>query len=189
MLPSVTIREYDKTTGKFVKSGAFFDSGTIVLGNTGDTKVFDFLINGSNQISDLSISIAYADNVEIAPGDAVISNNLSDRGNFGIETESSFVANKTISHYFSGIDKPVDVPFRSIGVSDYVYVNIQAGTFKKESSVVRYKIKLSYGTAASSSSSSSGIYPSSSSSSSSKSSSSVSSMSCSSSSCSSSSQY
>ncbi len=181
MFPSVTIREYDRTTGEFITSGSLFDSNTIVMGSTSDTKVFDFLVNGVSGVSSISISLYYTDNVEVSPPDAVVVNGVADKGNFGIDWSGDFVPNKDVEKFFSATDVYLEIPMRSLGMSDYVYLNVYPGTFKKKNGEIKYKIRFLYDTQVSSSSSSSGIYPSSSSSSSSFSSSSSSSCSCSSS--------
>lgn len=146
MKPTVTVREYSVTTGEFIRSGALFDFGHILSGDTCGVKLFDFVIIGVSDIQDFTISLIDSEGLEVSHPEATVVDNVSDSGNFGIETSATFVIKAYLSSFFSGLNAPISVPMRSSSISNFVYLNMSPGTFKKSTGRIRYNIEFSFNT-------------------------------------------
>jgi len=191
MRPVITIREFDPVTKEFIRSHTSFSFGNILAGGTSGTKVFDFVVNGVTGVTNFKLKIIDSEGIEVSPPEAIISNNVANKGNFGFETSSELSVKSTFSKFFGYFNVWVGVPMRSPNVTNYVYLNLSPGNYEDTNGVIKYGLKFSFrpiesSSSSSSSSSSCSSWVSSSSSSSCSSSSSSSSYSSSSSQCSSS---
>lgn len=144
MKPTVTIREYSVSTGEFLRSGSLFVFGHILSGDTCGVKLFDFVITGVSDIQNFTISLLDSEGLEVSHPEAVVVDNVSDGGNFGIETSATFVIKVHLSSFFSGLDIPVSVPMRSSNVSNFVYLNMSPGTFEKITGRIKYGVGFSF---------------------------------------------
>ena len=183
MKPTITVREFDRETGAFVRSSSLLDFGISLSGDYSGIRVIDFIVTGVSKVSNMSISLSDSDGLEVAPPDAIVTDGLADNGNFGIEKSESFESRSTLYTYFPALDSSVTLAMKSDYVSEFIYLNISPGSFQQSSGQVKYSPSFDFVPIVSSSSSSFSLSSSSSSSSCSCSCSSCS-CSCSSSSCS-----
>lgn len=155
MIPVITIREYDSLTGEYVRSYSSLEFGNILAGGESKIGVFDFVVTGVSNISDFKIMVHSSGGLEVSPSDAIVTDNIADNGNFGVEFSSTFEVKPSLTKFFTDVDLPVSVNMRAENITNYVYMNLSPGTFEKTDGNIIYRISFNYLPIASSSSSSS----------------------------------
>lgn len=139
-MPSVTIREYNPTTGALIGNITSLSFGRIVAGSTSPVKVIDFAFTGVSSVSNVKVGLLSAGGLSVNPApEGVTSDGSSSNGKFGIEHSSSFDlvrAKGPLTRHFAGINTSgtaadpnnVTVGARDETTSQFTYLDVELGS-------------------------------------------------------------
>ncbi|MCK9433738.1 MAG: hypothetical protein M0R32_02690 [Candidatus Cloacimonetes bacterium] len=136
-MPSVTIREYNPTTGALIGNISALSFGRVSSGTTSPVKVIDFAFTGVSVVRNVKLGLTSSGDLTVNDGaTGIISDGSSENGYFGIEHTSAFspiTATGPVTRHFAGVNETdtagdannVEIGKRSSVVSQFVYLDIQ----------------------------------------------------------------
>jgi hypothetical protein len=138
-MPSVTIREYNPTTGALIGNISALSFGRVPVGTTSPIKVIDFAFTGVSSVQNVKLGIASSGTLTVNNEPVgVTSDGSSSNGLFGIEHSSSFnqtIAEGPLTRHFQGVNSTnlagdsnnVEIGRRNATTSQFVYLDIELG--------------------------------------------------------------
>ena len=151
-MPSVTIREYNPTTGALIGNVSSLSYGRIVSGSHSSVKVLDFAFTGVSSVSNVKLALLSSGGVtaNTAP-EGITSDGSSSNGKFGIEHSSAFDLTKTsgpLIRHFSGINSTesaadthnVEIGTRNSTTSQFIYIDMEVGSSALGSGAGSYRV-------------------------------------------------
>lgn len=151
-MPSVTIREYNPTTGALIGNISALSFGRVSAGTTSPIKVIDFAFTGVSEVRNVKLGLTSSGGLSVNDGPIGISSDgSSENGYFGIEHSSSFsspTAEGPLTRHFQGINETdtagdsnnVEIGKRSSAISQFVYLDIEIQSNDLGTSGGTYKI-------------------------------------------------
>ena len=137
MSPSITIREYNPSSGALLGNISTLNWGRITSGTHSVIKVIDIAFTGITNAGNIKLGLISAGGLTInsSPTD-VASDGSAGNGQFGIESTSEFDsarASEPLSRHFAGLNSDatagnsnnVSIGNRSSTISDYIYIDIE----------------------------------------------------------------
>lgn len=136
-MPSVTIREYNPTTGALIGNISSLSFGRVSTGTTSPVKVVDFAFTGVSVVRNVKLGLTSSGDLTVNDGPInITSDGSSENGLFGIEHSSSFspvIAEGPLTRHFQGVNTTdtagdannVEIGKRTSVVSQFVYLDIE----------------------------------------------------------------
>jgi len=152
IMPSITTREYNPTTGAFVSNISSLSYGRIVVGTHSPVKVIDFAFTGVAAVSDVKLGLMDAGGVVVNPSPSdPWSDGSAGNGNFGCMHSvgfSSQTAQGPLTRHYAGLNtsglasdtKNIKIGQRSDTVSQFVYLDMLLGSNDVGQNAGLYKV-------------------------------------------------
>ena len=138
-------REYNTSTGVLLGTITNFDFGNVSIGEFGSVRVFDIVVPGVSQISNVKLTITASPNIVVNPGPIDIGvDGSAANGNFGIETSDNFIPKNTLTRFFAGLNLPVTVGTRTGNLSRFIYLDIKMAMSATGVGTATYKVSFDY---------------------------------------------
>lgn len=151
-MPSVTIREYNPTTGALIGNISALSFGRVSSGTTSPVKVVDFAFTGVSSVDNVKLALTSGGDLTVNEGPTGVgSDGSSENGFFGIQHSSSFsptTAEGPLVRHFqgenttdtSGDANNVEIGKRNDTTSQFVYLDVELGSNVTGTSGGTYKI-------------------------------------------------
>lgn len=151
-MPSVTIREYNPTTGALIGNITALSFGRVSSGTTSPVKVIDFAFSGVSEIRNVKLGLTSSGGLTVNESpENIISDGSSENGLFGIEHSQSFspiIAEGPLTRHFQGVNTSdtagdannVEIGKRSSVISQFTYLDIELLSNNVGTSGGTYKI-------------------------------------------------
>ena len=151
-MPSVTIREYNPTTGALIGNISALSFGRVSAGTTSPVKVIDFAFTGVTSVQNVKLGITSSGDLIVNEAPTGIGlDGSSENGLFGIEHGISFnpiTAEGPLVRHFQGENQTglggdaanVLIGSRNSTTSQFVYLDIELGSNDLGTAGGTYKI-------------------------------------------------
>jgi hypothetical protein len=137
-MASVTVREYNPTTGALIGNVSSLNFGKVVAGTNTAVKVLDFAFGGITAVSNIKVGIMNSSLVVNPSPTNIQADGSSSNGKFGIVHTDSFDASISLSslgRHFAGQNTSglssdvfnVLIGNRAATTSQFVYLDIELG--------------------------------------------------------------
>lgn len=150
-MPSVTVREYNPTTGALIGNVSSLNFGKVVAGSHTAVKVVDFAFSGITSATNIKLGITSSTlDVNDSPVD-IQEDGSSSNGRFGVMHTDSFDKELSLSvlgRHVAGLNstglsnnpRNVNIGNRTNVVSQFVYLDIEIGANDLGTSSGAYKV-------------------------------------------------
>lgn len=151
-MPSVTIREYNPTTGALIGNISALSFGRVSSGATSPVKVIDFAFSGVTAVSNIKLGITSSGVLTVNESPVGVGEDgSSENGYLGIEHSVSFnpiTAEGPLTRHFQGINSTgtggdannVEIGKRNDTTSQFVYLDVEIGANRQGLSGGTYKV-------------------------------------------------
>ena len=155
-MPSVTIREYNPTTGALIGNISAFSFGRLSSGTTSSVKVIDFAFTGVSSVQNVKLGITSSGGLTVNEQPTGIgADGSSENGLFGIEHSQSFdptTAKGPLDRHFQGVNETglagdannVEIGSRNSTTSQFVYLDLEIVSNVTGTAGGTYKIFFDY---------------------------------------------
>ena len=155
-MPTLTVREYHPDSGSLLGNISTLNFGKITAGSHTRVKVVDVVFDGASSVGNIKIGLVSNGGITVNESPEDIGEDGSAlNGHFGVESSASFLTYKTTStltRHFAGLNSSgasdnannVSVGNRSDLVSNYIYLDIEAGSTNISAGNGAYKIFFDY---------------------------------------------
>lgn len=150
--PILTVRSYHPQTGALLNNISTLGFGRITKGTHSRVNVIDIAFSNVTSVGNLKLGlISDAGITANTEPEGIDSDGTATNGHFGIESSADFNATKasaSLSRHFAGTNTDitadnvnnVSVGMRSATISNYIYLDIEAGSSNTTSGNGAYKI-------------------------------------------------
>lgn len=151
-MASVTIREYNSSTGALVGNVSNLSFGRLVAGSHSPVRVVDFVFTGVSEVSNVKLGLLASGGIIVNPSpEDLSSDGSSSNGRFGIEHSLSLDLTKAqgpMARHFAGTNSSesasdqnnVFVGTRDSVTSQFVYLDIEPATANLGAGAGTYKV-------------------------------------------------
>ena len=155
-MPSITIREYNGSSGALLGNVSVLSFGRISAGTTSATKVIDIDFSEVPVVGNIKLAVISSGGLTVNSNPtSIAADGSSASGYFGVESSIVFDSTKAagpLSRHFAGINSTitagnsnnVSIPNRSDTVSAYIYLSIQASTSVLNTANGSFKVFFDY---------------------------------------------
>jgi hypothetical protein len=151
-MASVTIREYNASTGALIGNVSNLSFGRLVAGSHSPVKVIDFVFTGVSSVSNVKLGLLATGGISVNPSpEGLAADGSASNGRFGIEHSLSFDLSKAAgpaTRHFAGVNTSesaadqnnVFIGTRDDVTSQFVYLDIEPATTNLGAGAGTYKV-------------------------------------------------
>jgi hypothetical protein len=155
-MTTVTIREYNPSSGALLGNISVLGFGRIAAGTKSGVKVLDLAFTDVTNVGNLKLGLISSGGLTVCPSPTdIAADGSSSSGHFGIEYTSIFDSSKAagpLSRHFAGLNASitagdsmnVSIPTRATNLSDYIYLDLEIDSSSLGSNQGSYKIFFDY---------------------------------------------